>query len=292
MLKRSIQFDLVFVTTSSNLTLLQQYLDSVNLNNSLNLLVLLVCQNGIEILPQSNEMTAIHIIKVNSQLSLSKARNLALEFLEIENVKYSFIMFPDDDSTFDLYFFKKFKSIVKDGANYLIDVKNQSETGYFIKHNFVNGELLSLNSWNKSCSVNMIINFSTLTKLGRFDEKLGVGAKYGAGEDCDFFIRAIRRNCIFTFTNELYNMHPAPTNTYKAMSLTSLVNRFKNYGRGVVFVLMKHSMYFDAIKICFRGGAGSVVNALKGNFKLSYAYFKSFLARIQILIFFMLRKEN
>ncbi|UZJ65443.1 hypothetical protein OKW96_04400 [Sphingobacterium sp. KU25419] len=109
-------------------------------------------------------------------------------------------------------------------------------------------------------------------------------------ERITIFSFALLGNSIFHFTNELYNMHPAASLTYTAMSLETLVNRFNNYGRGVVFVLMKHSLYFEAIKICFRGAAGSIVNALKGNFKLSYVYFKSFLARIQMIIFLFANK--
>lgn len=292
MLKKSMPYDLVFVTTSSDLDLLEQYFKSLNSNNSLNLLVVVVCQKGLELIPSCNNITHVHLIKINNKLSLSKARNYALEWLELEGIKYSYIMFPDDDSTFDMHFFNKFKMVVNEGLNFLIDVRNQLEPGYFIKHNFEDGQRLGLISWNKSCSVNMIINFSTVSKLRRFDEKLGVGAQYGAGEDSDFFIRAVRENCIFTFTNALYTIHPAALDTYRTMSLEILVKRFKNYGRGVVFVLMKHSMYLEAVKVCFRGVAGSIISALKGNFKLSYAYFRSFLARIQVVIFFILNKEK
>ncbi len=39
-------------------------------------------------------------------------------------------------------------------------------------------------------SVNMIISFKTFLLVGLLDERLGAGAKYGGGEDVDYFIRS------------------------------------------------------------------------------------------------------
>lgn len=283
-------FDLVFVTTSSSVKLLESYFECILLNNNLKLLVVLVCQKGIEVLAPCSINTSIHIIKSKKQMSLSLARNYALEWLEENKIKFPFIMFPDDDSTFDQSFFYNFKSVVNEESNFLIDVKNHSDAGFFIKHHFQNGEFLDLKYWNKSCSVNMIINSDTMTYLKRFDENLGVGAKYGAGEDCDIFIRSVKGGFSFIFTNELYTMHPAATKIYCDLSLSMLIKRFNNYGRGVVYVLMKHDMNFEALKVCFRGFLGSLIFALKGKFKLSSAYFISFLGRIQLMISIMISR--
>lgn len=47
------------------------------------------------------------------------------------------------------------------------------------------------NNYQNAMSVNMIIQYDHFIEIGFFDERMGVGAKYGAGEDGDFFLESV-----------------------------------------------------------------------------------------------------
>lgn len=89
-------------------------------------------------------------------------------------------------------------------------------------------------------SVNMIIQYDHFIEIGFFDERMGVGAKYGAGEDGDFFLRICERFGPFVFNQHLHTFHPASDTKFATISLKALIERYKKYGEGVVFLLCKH----------------------------------------------------
>lgn len=277
-------FDLVFVTTGSCAELFEKYLQSISQNTSLKLLVVLIAQNGIKIDLAVRENTVVKLICSEKRIGLSVARNLGINWLTEVGIDFSYVMFPDDDSTFDKSFFERFKETLSLENNYLIDVKNLGESGLYIEHNFVNGAVVTSNDWNNACSVNMIICKSTFLSVGMFDERLGVGSLYGAGEDSDYFIRSCNVGASFNFTNQLYSFHPSSKNKYLGLSTKQLITRFNNYGKGVVFFLVKHSMHLDAAVVCFRGLGGVAISVLRGQFKLSLAYFYSFITRFSLLM--------
>jgi hypothetical protein len=156
--------------------------------------------------------------------------------------------------------------------------------GFFMRHKFKDGQVLNKSNWNKACSVNMVICYASLKRLKEFDENLGVGAKYGSGEDCDFFIRCQNEGFKFVFTNRLATFHPQPKKTYDNLPLNLLVKRFDNYGKGIIFLLIKHSMPVAALNACLRGFGGCFISLVRGDFRLSYAYFFSTINRFSLFI--------
>lgn len=274
------QYDLVFITTFVNKEHIETLMASIiNTNKSLNVLLLIICQNGHSILKHTTEYISTIYILLPNMVGLSKARNIGLNYLYKQNIDYKYIMFPDDDSIFDESFFINFATYIR--GNTLIAVKaSQDRQSYFIK--MPNKQLASFKDYKYAISVNMIVRKTCILEVGGFDEELGVGNYYGSGEDNDFFIRC---NAIepFTFSNELWNYHPLQKDNLN-LPLNKLILRYKSYGRGIVYMLIKHKMICSIMTVIIRGYCGCIYNILKLNFRMSYVYFLAANARLYTFI--------
>ena len=56
------------------------------------------------------------------------------------------------------------------------------------------------------------------------------------------------------------------------MNLKTLINRFKNYGIGAIFLCYKHKMNSEAFKIIIKALFGSILFLIQLNLKISIAY--------------------
>lgn len=276
--------ELVFITTCTDLNNVFKLLNSIRIsNNKVNLLIVIVVQNGlsIDIMQYCTLYTDIVIIREKKTISLSLARNIALNYISAHEIKYKYVMFPDDDSVYDELFFEKWE--YSGQGNRLINVKCSDSNDYFNYLMLPNMTQLTTSQYKMSSSVNMIIDQETVEATGLFDERLGVGALYGAGEDNDFFIRASKVSP-FLICTTIYNMHPSPEHKYDLMNLSQIIKRFNNYGRGVVFMLCKNELKMEALFICFRALGGALLNFLRFRFKLAVAYLCSFVSRVVLFL--------
>ena len=264
------QIDLVMITTCTSDSYITNMLESVTRNNKdINVEIISVLQNNVKSNVESTNNTIIHYIHLNEVISLSKARNIALKYLFSESLSYNYIMFPDDDSSFDRDFFINFKQNIKSCS--LIDVYGTGTTTLYKSHNFKDGEILSLKNYKNAMSVNIIIDSDTQKKVGNFDENLGVGNYYGAGEDADYFIRCIKAGATFYYIKNLWNYHPFNNLKQNELPLPLLIKRYKSYGRGAIFMFLKHNMKKEAIYCILQGCGGAISALFRLNFKLAYA---------------------
>lgn len=284
------QYDIIFISTCTSDAYINTYLSSVlNNNNTVDICIVFLLQNDLrynEVL--KNEKITIHYIYTSTILSLSRARNICLNYIKQSGIYSRYIMFPDDDTTFDKHFFQNFNKVVS--SNMLIDVMCEGSTiPYVSLSKFKDRDLVTSHKY--AMSVNMIIKSDNVFEIGDFDEQLGVGAKYGAGEDGDYFIRVCKKYGPFVYTNKLWNYHPSADDKYRQISLLKLLRRYKTYGEGVIYLLVKHKMYFQAIKCILSGFAGAFIALfLKFNAKLSIARLYGGITRFNVFCKLLLKK--
>lgn len=285
------RYDIVLISTCTSDKYINTYLSSViNSNRVLDICIVVLLQNGLKCDKITmNDKVTIHYIYESTIVSLSRARNICLDFIKRNGINSNYIMFPDDDTTFDVHFFENFHKVVC--SNMLIDVLCEgSRFPYVSFSKLKDGDLVSSHKY--AMSVNMIIKSGDVFDIGGFDESLGVGARYGAGEDGDYFIRVCKQFGPFKYTNQLWNYHPSADSKYSQISLTRLLKRYKTYGEGVIYLLLKHKMYFEAIKCVLSGFAGAFVALFfKFNLKLSIARLYGGITRFGIFCKFILKKS-
>jgi hypothetical protein len=286
MLSEEVSYDLVLIVTCIDSNFITQMMNSVILNNhSITVLIILINQveNNYEFVNE-NRLVTVNLIN-SRRISLSAARNVGINYLVETKIKFKHIMFPDDDSTYSDDFFSRFKENINTDSNYLIDIYCQGSDVLYKKTHFKDREVLNKNNFYAAMSVNMIINFKTFNSVGLLDERLGAGAKYGGGEDVDYYIRS----CIinpngFIYLKAIYCYHPSASDRYAQMSLCKMTDRFIRYGNGAIFLYFKHKMYKTAFTTCLRALGGSVKALLKFDLKLSFAYFIAFFSRFSMFV--------
>lgn len=254
-------------------------------NRELNILVVFINQSGSFLnLENNNSFITINEL-MNERVSSSNARNIGIKYLLENKTEFAHIMFPDDDSTFPAEFFANYRNLIESDLNYLFDIYCEGTTYLYKRTDFKEGEILSRKNYFAAMSVNMIINFATFNMVGLLDERLGAGAKYGGGEDIDYFIRSCDCNKKgFVYLKKIYCFHPSPDTRYSEMSLSSMITRFINYGNGTVFTLCKHEFFIAALRTCFRALGGFSLALFNFRLKLSIAYMVSFFSRLYFLV--------
>lgn len=285
------QFDIIFISTFINHLYINKLIESISSSNrDVKVFLFLINQTTdlVDTIDFNSDFISIKQI-MSDRISLSSARNIGLKYIIENQIKAKYVLFPDDDSTFDKHFFNDFSKIkVEEGNNFLIDVYGENSTELYIKNNLLDGELVKDNKSHIAMSVNMLINMDTIEKVGFFDEKMGVGAKYGAGEDIDYFLRCVASSGPFTYNKSLWNFHPKFESKHHNLKMRALINKYKNYGRGVVYLYVKNRLYVVAIKACFSALFGSFVAFLNFDFKLALARFYAFFVRSNTFVMLIL----
>lgn len=277
-----VKFDLVFVVTCTNDSFINALVKSIIDNRSLRIFIIVILQNNVKLSISENPYNIIKCISISNVISLSAARNIGLQYLHRKNIDYKYIMFPDDDSSFDSSFFLNFKNEVLECC--MIDVYGTGTKKLYKQQKLKEGQLLTVDNYSSAMSVNLIINKNIVDKVGMFDENLWVGNYYGAGEDVDFFLRCIKIGAIFNYTQHLWNYHPLNLSKNSKFSLIDLKRRYDSYGRGQIYMLLKHNMRTEALKCTFNGFLGSIVAFFSGNIKLSLARMSAFITRFITLL--------
>ncbi|RHJ85294.1 glycosyltransferase family 2 protein [Parabacteroides sp. AM08-6] len=282
-------FDLIYIFTFINRNTVEALFKSFLLNRSIKLGVVAVAQNNIRIdtAPYESEYTRIWVKTVAGQLNSSEARNVGIEYVLQHHLTSKFILFPDDDSSFDACFFENFNRVANPQYCYLTDVYETGSKSYFQHIKVKPEQQIDKSFWNNVGAVNMLVNYETFLRVGMFDENMGVAAKYGGGEDGDYFFRSLYAGAKYQYTPLLYSYHPSGKNKYKNMSYKQILKRFRNYGTGVEYLLIKHKMYKSAFYICFKALPATGLYLFTFRPKLASVYFYAFCIRLYSLITFI-----
>ena len=279
-------YNLIMVTTFVDDQCIYKLIKSIaNNNKEIEVLLILIIQT----VPLNRELINTYALKINllivdtgKKLGISAARNIGIDYVKNNQLQFDFLMFPDDDTTFDNIFFRNFKTNIKQGNNYLIPIYNQGTFIPYKNYNLKNNTLLGKNGFKYAGAPSIIVGCNSLTDGILFDEDLGPGGKYCSSEDLDFYFK-IENYHKFIFINKIYNFHPSRNDKYEKMSYSEIIKRFRAYSFGYIYVMLKYKKYYPIFKILFTTFGASVLNLSKGNWKMCRAYLAQFFIRIQLV---------
>lgn len=112
------------------------------------------------------------------------------------------------------------------------------------------------NVWRTAVSYTMFFSREAISRIGAFDERLGVGAPtpWQAGEETDYLMRGLALGLKARFDSRAAVIHPDKSGGRDAASM----RRFEVYARGVAMVIYKHKLgWFYVLKLAAITLAGS-----------------------------------
>ena len=280
------QYDIIFITSCCDTVEIHNLIESLNKNyTNLKLLLIITNMSGNILNLSDNSKFDYKLFNVTKLLNSSESRNLGIHFILKNNLFSYYIAFPDDDTTYDKSFFNFFNNLLNSNSinfkNYICNVKCREDNNLYYRKKVSNFPFKATKyNFDNVGAVNMILNFDTFYNIKYFNEKYGVGSIYGAGEDGDYFLRAIKYKEIF-YNPNLYTIHPA--SNFSKLNNLELKDRMVKYSRGVISVLCLHNMYLFAFYITLRALGGFFIN-LKTDFKISLLYLKLFFIRLYFLL--------
>lgn len=135
-----------------------------------------------------NEFKLITNLRVinDDGIGISRARNIA-----INSSVGDWILLLDDDVYINENILHNLThELSNDELFYYGNVLETSTNNHYVPHYIVNKDL-GLFSFNRVCSVALVINSKVFEMIGLFDENLGSGSEYGSSEESDLILRAL-----------------------------------------------------------------------------------------------------
>jgi GT2 family glycosyltransferase len=180
----------------------------------------------------SRGLVRVHPVPSPLKISLSRARNLGLEHADRLGLLRGcgHVAFPDDDARYPDGLLERVGAVLRSEAAVVCGpyapARESLNTRRFPpgRRRLEPGLVMRVASSN-----NLFFRASVVQAVGGFDERLGLGARYGASEDSDYVLRALARGFEGTYDPQALVEHP-----YKP-------GRVQEYYRGNVAVLAKHA---------------------------------------------------
>ncbi len=206
----------------------------------------------------------------DSRKGLSRGRNLGLE-----HVTGDIVAFPDDDCIYPKDTLKRVHTA------FLDDEEMGVYTGMSItpagepsqgRWGMVPHVINRFNIWTSQTSYTTFYRLPTLNKAGRFNEHLGVGSGtvWGAGEETELLLRALRKGAKGFYDPALRIMHPEPLAIFDEAAMKR--GRLYNRGFGRVMRMEAYPLWFVAY-LAGRPLAGALAALAKG--KLGQARYRA-----------------
>ncbi|MCA2372171.1 glycosyltransferase family 2 protein [Agrobacterium genomosp. 3 str. CIP 111-78] len=178
----------------------------------------------------------------DSRKGLSRGRNLGLE-----HVTGDIVAFPDDDCIYLTDTLKRVSSAFLDDGDLGVytgmsitpaGVPSQGRWG-MVPH-----VINRFNIWTSQTSYTTFYRVPTLKKAGRFNEDLGVGSGtvWGAGEETELLLRALRDGAKGFYDPGLRIMHPEPLAIFDDVAMKR--GRLYNRGFGRVMRMEAYPLWF------------------------------------------------
>lgn len=183
----------------------------------------------------ASPLLRIHALDAPLAIGLSHARNRALEYARAEGLlgAADVVAFPDDDCRYPDGVLAKVAASI-DRETEIVCGPYAPGPGEIDRKRFPldSRQLSPTLVMQVISSNNVFLAARVVAAVGEFDERFGLGAVYGASEDSDYLLRALRQGVRGVYRpSEVFVEHP-----YKA-ELES------KYYRGTLAVLAKHARH-------------------------------------------------
>lgn len=275
--------NLILITTHQDDLNIFKLIDSIDSNiENIEVLLVVVSQECEINYLSKNPLLSIVFIQEN-KMGLAKARNIALKYLLNNTISAEYIMFPDDDSSFDENFFVYFPSVLNTDRCYITPIYNEGTNELYLGKLLNEGSFINEDKHSLIGSPNQVILYEKFKEHVFFDEDLGVGGKFGSCEDYDQYIRLSRAGAKFYYISKIYSFHPAKS-TKNLLSLKETKKRYKSYSPGFVCIIKKYKKYKFIPLFLLRPLGGTLIKTFGFDFKMANVYFSVFFFRIGLLI--------
>lgn len=201
-----LRFDLV-VATVDRTDALEAFLASLDGQTHRALRVVVVDQNAddrvADILARHGALDVVHL---RSGRGLSRARNAALPELAADVVA-----FPDDDCVYPADLLARVAArFAADGTlggltGAAADASGRQDASWAADAATLDAD----NLWNRAISFAIFLRREVVERVGRFDERLGLGAgtPWSSGEEIDYLVRAVRAGARIEYDPQLVVRH-------------------------------------------------------------------------------------
>jgi len=203
------------------------------------------------------------LIHLRSRRGLSRARNVALK-----HVRGEIVAFPDDDCWYPpdlLENIERFFTMTAHWEGILVRSVDQGGMPTTIKGDTKSQSVNIFNVWWLAVSFVIFLRSRVVNQVGVFDESLGVGSgtAWGAGEEVDYLLRAIKAGTSLYYTPHLSVHHPEPVASYNTKSF----RRGYRYALGGGRIMRKHCSKWLFLYLGLMRPFGGLLYALaKGRF--------------------------
>jgi glycosyltransferase involved in cell wall biosynthesis len=207
--------------------------------------------------------TRLRIRRLYAVPGLSHARNLGLAHAEGD-----LVAFPDDDCWYSPGLLSAVGGWFEQHPDYdILTVGAQDREGVASGNRWVQSscEIRPLNAFRTTFSSSIFVRRAVAVDAVRFDEALGVGSgtAWCCGEETDYVLNLRRHGAHGFFERRWYVGHP------RRDMLSGEVDsgRAAGYGRGMGYVLRKHSLWLLGAGFVMYDVLRSGIAALKGDRK-------------------------
>ena len=229
------RFSLILATVG-RVSELERFLEALNIQTHRRFELIVVDQNKDERLSPvlASHRERFSILHLRSEPGLSRARNVGLG-----HITGDVVAFPDDDCWYPPELLERVAAFLDDHPK-LDGVTGREETsrGQIGTHRFDkrSGLLTRSNVWRRASSNTLFLRRSVVEEVGGFDETLGVGSGtlWGAGEDIDYPLRAVKTGFKIAYKPDICVVHPVGGRSLLARDYAKLSGRAYKYGAGLV----------------------------------------------------------
>jgi glycosyltransferase involved in cell wall biosynthesis len=188
---------------------------------------------------------------------LSLGRNIGLK-----HISGDIIAFPDDDCEYEINTLEKVVGFFEknpDYGFYTCNTKEKNGTNAVFETKKKNCDIGILNLLNVGISFTIFVRSETFAGFS-FDEKLGVGAAFGSGEESDLLLYLIKNKQKGKYHAGHYIFHPGKTETPQRVYSYSL--GFGALFKKALLVYRLYPLFFiflyrisrNIVKLCLRPG--------------------------------------